>query len=211
MKKITGILLLAFLVFGLLMGCQSRANTPNKKDDGKKTETKDTKEQKGGQQTVGKLYAIIKTEKGNMKAELYPDVAPNTVLNFVTLAKKGFYDGLTFHRVIPNFVIQGGCPLGTGTGGPGYTIPAEFNKRKHLLGTLAMARSNNPDSAGSQFYICLAPQPSLDNNYTVFGQVIEGVSTAQNIVKGDKIETIEIQGELPADLKDKEIKKSGVK
>ena len=160
---------------------------------------------------MGKLYAIIKTEKGNMKAELYPDVAPNTVLNFVTLAKKGFYDGLTFHRVIPNFVIQGGCPLGTGTGGPGYTIPAEFNKRKHLLGTLAMARSNNPDSAGSQFYICLAPQPSLDNNYTVFGQVIEGVSTAQNIVKGDKIETIEIQGELPADLKDKEIKKSGVK
>ncbi|MCD4783363.1 MAG: peptidylprolyl isomerase [Candidatus Eremiobacteraeota bacterium] len=158
-----------------------------------------------------KLFAIIKTDKGEMKAELYPDVAPNTVLSFVTLAKDGFYDGLTFHRVVPNFVIQGGCPQGTGTGGPGYMIPAEFNNRKHLLGSLAMARSSAPDSAGSQFYVCLAPQPSLDNNYTVFGQVLEGVSTAQNILKGDKITTIEIVGELPADLKGKEIKKSGVK
>lgn len=211
MKKAFGILILAFLIFGLLMGCQSQADTPTKKDDGKEEVKGKTTEEKGGKQQVGKLFAIIKTDKGNMKAELYPDVAPNTVLSFVTLAKDGFYDGLTFHRVVPNFVIQGGCPQGTGTGGPGYMIPAEFNKRKHLLGTLAMARSSAPDSAGSQFYVCLAPQPSLDNSYTVFGQVIEGVSTAQNILKGDKIKTIEIVGELPGDLKGKEIKKSGVK
>lgn len=168
------------------------------------TETKNT----GGDKQVGKLIAIIKTDKGDIKAELYPDVAPNTVLNFVTLAKKGFYDNLNFHRVEPGFCIQGGDPKGDGTGGPGYCIPAEFNDRKHVLGTLAMARAQNPDSAGSQFYVTLGTHPFLDKNYTVFGQVTEGLSTCQNIAVGDKIKSITIEGELPPSLQGKEVQKS---
>ena len=104
----------------------------------------------------------MKTSKGTMKGELYPDVAPNTVLSFVTLSKKKFYNGLTFHRVVPDFVIQGGDPEGTGEGGPGYTIPAEFNDIKHDEGILSMARAMDPDSAGSQFFICLSEQPDLN-------------------------------------------------
>ena len=119
--------------------------------------------------------------------ELYPDVAPQHVASFVDLISKGFYDGLTFHRVVPGFVAQGGCPKGTGTGGPGYQLKAEFNAKQHLSGTLAMARSADPDSAGSQFYICLAPQPFLDGNYTVFGQVTSGFELVQKIKQGDKM------------------------
>src|SRR5260221_6914045 len=114
---------------------------------------------------------VMSTDAGDLVIELYPDAAPNTVANFHALATDGFYDGLIFHRVVPGFVVQGGCPKGTGTGGPGYTIPAEFNQNKHLRGSLAMARSQHPDSAGSQFYITYGAQPHLDNNYTVFGQV----------------------------------------
>jgi cyclophilin family peptidyl-prolyl cis-trans isomerase len=158
---------------------------------------------------------VIKTSKGVLKGELYTDVAPNTVLNFVTLAKKGFYNGLTFHRVVPGFVIQGGCPKGDGTGGPGYSIPAEFNTRPHGMGVLAMARSQDPDSAGSQFYICITSEKGnighLDRNYTVFGKVTDGMASALSISQGDKIESIEITGKLPASLEGKEIKKSGIK
>jgi len=124
---------------------------------------------------------------------MFPDSAPNTVANFIYLAKKGFYDGLTFHRVEPDFVIQGGDPNGNGTGGPGYHIKAEFNSRKHLEGTVAMARSDDPDSAGSQFYICLAPQPSLDGKYTVFGQVIEGMDVVKKIKVGDKMLKVTVE------------------
>jgi len=117
-----------------------------------------------------KQTAVITLEKGGeIRIEFYPEDAPKTVENFVTLAKKGFYDGLTFHRVEPGFVVQGGDPKGNGTGGPGYTIKAEFNKQKHLRGAVAMARSQDPDSAGSQFYICFQPAPFLDGKYTVFG------------------------------------------
>ena len=136
--------------------------------------------------------AVIKTNKGTVTLELYPEVAPKTVENFVELANKGFYNGLTFHRVIPGFVAQGGCPLGDGTGGPGYTIPAEFSAKKHIKGTLAMARSSHPDSAGSQFYICLDATPHLDGSYTIFGQVLEGMDNVEKLVIGDTMDSVTI-------------------
>lgn len=123
-----------------------------------------------------------------IKAELYPEVAPNTVNNFISLVKSGFYNGLTFHRVIPSFMIQGGCPDGTGMGGPGYGIKGEFdfnsfkNELKHTTGVLSMARAQNPDSAGSQFFLMVADSPHLDGQYAGFGQVIEGMEEAQRIV-----------------------------
>ena len=122
-----------------------------------------------------------------IKAELYPEVAPNTVNNFVSLVKKGFYDGLIFHRVIRGFMIQGGCPLGQGTGGPGYQIPGEFrmngvnNQRKHTPGVLSMARAYHPDSAGSQFFIMHETSPHLDGQYAAFGKVIEGMEAVNAI------------------------------
>jgi peptidyl-prolyl cis-trans isomerase B (cyclophilin B) len=125
----------------------------------------------------------------------YPEDAPKTVENFVTLAKKGFYNGLTFHRVVPGFVVQGGCPKGNGTGGPGYTVPAEFNKNKHVRGSLAMARSQHPDSAGSQFYFTYGAQPHLDNNYTVFGKVTSGMEHVDSIRQGDRMTSITITEE----------------
>lgn len=125
---------------------------------------------------------VIETDFGNITVELYPDSAPKTVENFLKLEEKKFYDGLTFHRVEPGFVIQGGDPKGDGTGNAGYSIPAEFNGRKHLEGTVAMARANDPNSASCQFYICLAPQPKLDTlGYTVFGQVISGMDVVKKI------------------------------
>lgn len=138
----------------------------------------------------------ISTEKGDMVLELFPDVAPKHVESMLTLIKKDFYNGLNFHRVVPGFVIQGGCPQGTGTGGPGYKIDAEFNSRKHLKGTLAMARSSDPNSAGSQFYICLENIPHLDNQYTVFGQLVKGHEVPELIKQGDKMK-IEIVQDMP--------------
>ena len=137
---------------------------------------------------------------GKMVAELYPEVAPNTVNNFISLIKKGFFDGLIFHRVIPGFMIQGGDPQGSGMGGPGYEIPGEFtangfqNDLKHDRGVLSMARSSNPDSAGSQFFIMVDPAPHLDGPYAAFGKVIEGMEVADAIVStptgwGDKPKT----------------------
>lgn len=137
---------------------------------------------------------------GKMVAELYPEVAPNTVNNFISLIKKGFFDGLIFHRVIPGFMIQGGDPQGSGMGGPGYEIPGEFtangfqNDLKHDRGVLSMARSSNPDSAGSQFFIMVDPAPHLDGQYAAFGKVIEGMEVADAIVStptgwGDKPKT----------------------
>ncbi|HEV8141505.1 MAG TPA: peptidylprolyl isomerase [Methylomirabilota bacterium] len=137
--------------------------------------------------------ARITLDDGNtIDIAFFPQDAPKTVENFVTLAKKGFYNGLKFHRVVPDFVVQGGCPKGDGTGGPGYTIPAEFNSKKHLRGTVAMARSQHPDSAGSQFYICYGATPHLDRNYTVFGQVTSGMEHVDRIKQGDRMKTVEI-------------------
>jgi peptidyl-prolyl cis-trans isomerase B (cyclophilin B) len=133
--------------------------------------------------------AVIKTSMGTMVAEFWPDVAPKTVENFKTLAKKGFYNGTCFHRVIPGFMIQGGDPLtkdpsqenAWGTGGPGYTIKAEFNDRSHTRGVLSMARSSDPDSAGSQFFICHGDPTQLDHQYTTFGKLIKGDDVLQKI------------------------------
>ena len=134
----------------------------------------------------------ITMENGKViKAELYPDVAPNTVANFVTLVRKGFYNGLIFHRVIPGFMIQGGDPTGTGMGGPGYRIAGEFrlngfkNDLKHTRGVLSMARSMHPDSAGSQFFIMHADAPHLDGQYAAFGKVIEGMDAVDGIANCD--------------------------
>jgi peptidyl-prolyl cis-trans isomerase B (cyclophilin B) len=140
-----------------------------------------------------KQTAVITMEKGgDIVIEFYPEDAPKTVDNFVKLAKKGFYDGLTFHRREERFVIQGGDPKGNGTGGPGYTIPAEFNKQKHVRGAVAMARTQDPNSAGSQFYICLAPANFLDGQYTVFGIVTKGMDVADKVKVGDKMKTVKI-------------------
>ena len=125
---------------------------------------------------------------GIIKAELYPHIAPNTVRNYISLVKKGFYDGLIFHRVIPGFMIQGGCPQGSGMGNPGYSIKGEFsgngfaNNLKHEKGVLSMARSMNPNSAGSQFFIMVAKSPHLDGQYASFGRVIEGIEEVDKIV-----------------------------
>ena len=129
---------------------------------------------------------------GVMKAELYPEFAPNTVNNFISLVKKGFYDGLTFHRVIPEFMIQGGDPDGVGSGGPGYCIRGEFsqngfeNNLLHTRGVLSMARAMDPDSAGSQFFIMVDDAPHLDGGYAAFGKVIEGMETADAIVSAKR-------------------------
>ncbi len=146
----------------------------------------------------GNETGLIKTPKGDIRIEFFPNDAPNHVAAFIELARKGFYDGTKFHRVVPGFVVQGGDPLSkaddpmVGTGGPGYRLKAEFNARKHLDGTLAMARSADPDSAGSQFYICLGPQPALDGQYTVFGQVIGGMDVVRAIEVGDVMQLVTI-------------------
>jgi peptidyl-prolyl cis-trans isomerase B (cyclophilin B) len=142
--------------------------------------------------------AEIHTEKGIMKVEFFDQDAPNTVDNFITLAKKGFYDGLTFHRVIPNFVIQGGCPNGTGAGGPGYKIKCELNggNQFHDRGVLSMAHAGR-DTGGSQFFICHSRENTahLDRQHTCFGKVYEGLEVIDAIRQGDTIEKIEITQE----------------
>ena len=135
--------------------------------------------------------ATIVTDHGTMVIELFEKDAPGTVANFEKLANDKFYDGLTFHRVIPNFMIQGGCPHGSGTGGPGYKIDCEINPNKHQRGTLSMAHAG-PNTGGSQFFICHAPQPHLDGVHTVFGQVIEGVEIVDQVRKDDKMVSVTI-------------------
>ena len=163
---------------------------------------------------TGDEIAVIKTSKGDIRVQLAGKDAPIHVGNFVELARKGFYDGLKFHRHVPGFVIQGGCPntrdltsdevvkkagnpfAGLGTGGPGYSIKEEYStnpNNKHLDGALAMARSQDPNSAGSQFYLCLGPQHTLDSGYTVFGQTVEGKDVIGQLRAGDVIESVVIE------------------
>lgn len=132
--------------------------------------------------------AMIKTSLGDIRVELWNDVAPKHVENFLKLARDGFYDGLSFHRVIKGFVVQGGCPKGDGTGGPGWNVEAEFNDRPHDKGVLSMARSSDPDSAGSQFFLCLTREHCrhLDNQYTAFGKVVDGLDVV------DKLGAVEV-------------------
>lgn len=129
-----------------------------------------------------------------MLIELYDEAAPNTVANFEKLANDEFYDGLTFHRVIPDFVIQGGCPKGTGTGGPGYTIKCETegNPHKHERGSLSMAHAGK-DTGGSQFFVCHSPQPHLDGRHTVFGKVVDGVDTVDRVRVGDVMQKVRVE------------------
>src|SRR5512144_336856 len=138
---------------------------------------------------MSETKAVIETKFGSITLKFFPDVAPGHVKNFIDLAKKGFYDGTTFHRVIPGFMIQGGDPNSKnpdkrmhGTGGPGYTIKAEFNSKPHKRGTLSMARAASPDSAGSQFFICVKDSSFLDRQYTVFGEVESGMDAVDKIV-----------------------------
>jgi peptidylprolyl isomerase len=135
----------------------------------------------------------IQTDKGNIVIQLFPDAAPHTVARVVELIHKKFYDGLTFHRVEPNFVVQGGDPKGDGTGGSGVKLKAEFNSKRHVTGTVSMARASNPDSADSQFFICLSPQSFLDGKYTVIGQVISGMDVVRRIQKGDVMRRVTVR------------------
>ena len=137
--------------------------------------------------------ATFETDKGTIRVELFDDKTPKTVENFETLCGKEFYDGLSFHRVIENFMVQGGCPEGSGTGGPGYNIDAEFNDTPHLEGVLSMARSSDPNSAGSQFFICLGTQAFLDGQYTVFGRTADD----------DSMEVVRTIGALKTDSQDR--------
>ncbi len=166
--------LLLATVLSLSIGLLSAAHAQDAKPDAK---------------ADAKLVAVLKTNLGEMVLEFWPDVAPKHVENFITLANKGFYDGTAFHRVIKGFMIQGGDPLTKdesqsarwGTGDPGYKIKAEFNKRPHVRGVLSMARSQNPDSAGSQFFICHGSPSFLDGQYTAFGKLIEGDDVLEKI------------------------------
>jgi peptidyl-prolyl cis-trans isomerase B (cyclophilin B) len=135
--------------------------------------------------------AIITTDKGVINIQFFDADAPKTVKNFVDLSEKGFYDGLNFHRVIDNFMIQGGCPEGTGRGGPGYKFDCEINPNKHETGSLSMANAG-PNTNGSQFFICHSPQPHLDGNHTVFGKT-EDMTVVNAIRQGDKIQSIQIE------------------
>jgi len=153
-----------------------------------------------------KYIAIIETEKGTFRIQLKPDLAIQTVNSFVFLAREGYYDGVTFHRVIPGFMAQGGDPTGTGSGGPGYTLPAEFSDTPYVRGTVGMARTADPDSGGSQFFITFGEQPNLNGQYTVFGEITEGMDvvdslsprdpdTAPSTLTGDAIISIKIEVE----------------
>lgn len=171
------------LAFGLV---SARSDEPKKEPS---AEPKTEKQPVSKEGKMNNEVAVIKTTEGEMVAEFWPDVAPKTVENFKTLSKKGFYDGTCFHRVIKGFMIQGGDPLtkdpskegSWGTGGPGYTVKAEFNDRHHDRGVLSMARSNDPDSAGSQFFICHGTPRFLDHQYTAFGKLIKGDDVLEKI------------------------------
>jgi peptidyl-prolyl cis-trans isomerase B (cyclophilin B) len=191
----TGILFL-FLAITLLLfaaGCSSGSDQPEKSDD--KADTADTKQQGEAAPSYEKdspLVTITMENGDTIKLELYPEIAPNTVDNFISLAEEGFYDGLIFHRVIPGFMIQGGDPEGNGTGGPGYSIKGEFssngfeNDLNHDRGVISMARSQDPDSAGSQFFIMAEESLHLNGDYAAFGQVIDGMDTVDTIVNAKR-------------------------
>jgi peptidyl-prolyl cis-trans isomerase B (cyclophilin B) len=188
--KVSLLVVLSFLF--LLGGCGSPdqgATNGTGKNAGEKTE-----EKRDGNKSEGKnpIVTIQMENKKEIKVELYPEVAPNTVNNFVSLVKKGYYDGIIFHRIIPDFMIQGGDPDGTGMGGPGYTIKGEFtdnnfqNDLRHERGVLSMARTPDPNSAGSQFFIMVADSTHLDAQYASFGKVIEGMDVVDEIVSVDR-------------------------
>ncbi|GAA4869821.1 peptidylprolyl isomerase [Luteimonas vadosa] len=146
------------------------------------------------------LHALFDTDRGPIKVELYPEKAPLTVANFVNLARRGFYDGLNFHRVIPDFMVQGGCPQGSGTGGPGYKFEDETdNGVRHERGVLSMANAG-PNTNGSQFFITHVATPWLDGKHTVFGKVVDGLEVVDAVKQGDAIKAVKIEGDADAAL-----------
>lgn len=190
MKRTIAMILAICMVFALL-ACRNRpidteftSGDATTADDlqvqDKETESNEENQQEQEEEPVYPIATITMENGDVMKVELYPDVAPNTVKNFISLANSGYYDGLTFHRIVSGFMIQGGCPLGTGTGGPGYSIKGEFlangvdNRLSHERGVISMARSQAPDSAGSQFFIMHQDYKGLDGQYAAFGKLIEG-------------------------------------
>ncbi len=183
--RLLGLVLLSVAYSGVLVA-ETSQSTLNIKQQPKQGLTYE--EHQKMSETNNTVY--LELEAGRVTIELYPDVAPLTVESFKGLISKGFYDGLTFHRVIAGFMAQGGDPEGTGMGGPGFKVKAEFNAKKHVRGTLAMARSSDPDSAGSQFYICYGTQPHLDNQYTIFGQVTDGMALIDAVKVGDVMKKV---------------------
>jgi len=199
-KQITAMISIVILISVIIIaGCAGgTAVTPNTQQGSsgstatpKPAETPTPKPAQSSDKTTSGKNPIVTMEMENggiVTIELYPDIAPNTVANFISLVKNGFYDGLIFHRVIPGFMIQGGDPLGTGTGGPGYSIKGEFTQNKftndllHEKGVLSMARSQHPDSAGSQFFIMVDRAAHLDGSYAGFGKVVEGIEVVDQIV-----------------------------
>jgi cyclophilin family peptidyl-prolyl cis-trans isomerase len=177
------------LLIALLIASCNSSNTKQTDFTGKSQEQASKTSTSYGKHS----FAMLRTMHGNITFKFYPEDAPNTVHRFIALAKSGFYTGVIFHRVIPNFVVQGGDPTGTGRGGSGKKLKAEFNSRIHIKGAVAMARSQDFDSADSQFYIALNTLPHLDGKYTVFGQVVEGWEALDKIKKGDKIISITIE------------------
>ncbi|WP_303984823.1 peptidylprolyl isomerase [Niallia circulans] len=175
---------LSFVLLLLLSGCGTTKSEPSKEEN--------TTQAKVISPDDYPIVTITMEDNSTITLELYPDKAPNTVNNFVSLVNKGFYDGLIFHRIIPDFMIQGGDPNGNGTGGPGYSIKGEFsengfeNDLKHERGVISMARSQLPDSAGSQFFIMVADAPHLDGEYAPFGKVIEGMDVVDKIVSSKR-------------------------
>jgi cyclophilin family peptidyl-prolyl cis-trans isomerase len=181
----------ALLIFGA-----SCTNDSKKKEAPKVNATSPSvtaKDLKIGSNKLSTAKAIIKTVHGNIIFKFYPKHAPSTTTRIIQLIQQGFYDGLNFHRVVANFVIQGGDPDGNGTGGSGQNLKAEFNDLQHIEGTVAMARSQNPDSADSQFYIALNTLKNLDGKYTIFGQVVEGLEVVKKIQKGDKMLSVSFE------------------
>ena len=177
------------LIFTLSVNAGPVHKIPSKGVSKKSTEPVNKKYTKEEIKKMSDTKAVIETRLGNIELKFFPDVAPNHVNNIIELSKKGFYDGTTFHRVIPGFMIQGGDPNSKdpdkskhGVGGPGHSVAAEFSDKPHKRGTLSMARSSNPDSAGSQFFICVGDSSFLDGKYTVFGEVVSGMDVADKIV-----------------------------
>ncbi|HVJ49054.1 peptidylprolyl isomerase [Desulfitobacterium sp.] len=187
------------LILFTITGCGTTAqntanNTNNTSTSNTPTNSNTPAPTNGGTQSNSKnpIVTITMASGEEIKVELYPNVAPNTVKNFISLVQKGFYNGTTFHRVMPQFMIQGGDPNGNGTGGPGYSIKGEFtengfkNTLKHERGVISMARAKTPDSAGSQFFIMVAPAPDLDGKYAAFGKVLSGMETVDKIVNSQR-------------------------
>ena len=183
--RLTKIFLIAFLAFTTFWSCSNNQATAKSKKD-----LKVASPPVAHKSPAPNEIAILKTSMGDIQLRFFPEVAPNHVANFKKLARSGFYDGTTFHRVIPGFMIQGGDPnskdkdrANDGIGGSGINLKAEFNKKSHIRGTLSMARSAHPDSASSQFFICVAPAPHLNGQYTAFGEAITGMDIADKISK----------------------------